>query len=218
MSPPPRRPRAESDRRTLGNTGPGEGLRRYWDTDFEAYVVKVLPGEHAVTTDPADMLVTVLGSCVSACIRDPISGVGGMNHFMLPGESRAPSWREATNEMRYGQFAMERLINDVLMRGGRRDRLEIKVFGGANVLQSSIRIGSNNAEFVRDYCRVEGLKIVAEDLGGTHPRRIHYFPMTGRVFRLELKREPDASVFQQELGYREQLRKQKVEGSIELFD
>lgn len=207
-----RRARPGDEARTL------EGPRQYYDPDFAAMAVKVLPGEHFVTADPALMLVTVLGSCVAACIRDPVIGVGGMNHFMLPGEAR-PSWREANSSMRYGHFAMEQLINDILAHGGRRDRLEIKLFGGANVLQTTgLKIGNDNIAFVHAYLTDENLQIAAEDLGGKHPRRVHYFPMTGRVFRLVLKREPDNEVFRRELTYREKLRQQAVEGSIELFE
>jgi chemotaxis protein CheD len=140
-----------------------------------------------------------------------------MNHFMLPGEAR-DGWGEASSEMRYGQFAMERLINDILMHGGRRERLEAKLFGGANVIRSSLRIGTSNAEFVRRFMRAERLVIAAEDLEGEFPRRIHYFPSTGRVQRLELRREPDRFVFDSELLYREHLKEQTVEGAIELFE
>ena len=194
-----------------------DGQRRYYDPQIKGMVVKVLPGEHYVTEKPDEVLVTVLGSCVSACIRDPLREVGGMNHFMLPGEARG-RWGEATHEMRYGQFAMEQLINDVLKRGARRERLEVKLFGGANVIQSSLRIGSSNAEFARTFMREEQLKIAAEDLEGEFPRRIHYFPMTGRVQRLEMRRDPDRQVFDGELSYRDRLRKQKVEGDVELFE
>ncbi|HUA51173.1 MAG TPA: hypothetical protein VMB81_03370 [Candidatus Sulfotelmatobacter sp.] len=200
-----------------------EGQRRYYDPHIDGTVVKVLPGEHYVTDAADEVLVTVLGSCVAACMRDPIAGVGGMNHFMLPGEARAGSagnsgWGEASSAMRYGQFAMEQLINDILKRGARRDRLEVKLFGGANVIRSSLRIGSSNAAFVREFMRAERLIIAAEDLEGEYPRRIHYFPSTGRVQRLEMRRDPDRFVFDSELRYREGLSARKVEGEIELFD
>jgi len=194
-----------------------DGQRRYHDPQIGGTVVKVLPGEHYVTDIQDEVLVTVLGSCVAACIRDPILGAGGMNHFMLPGEARG-RWGEATHEMRYGQFAMEKLINDMLKRGARRDRLEVKLFGGANVIRSSLRIGSSNAEFARSFMRAEQLTIAAEDLEGEYPRRIHYFPLTGRVQRLEMRRDPDRVVFESELSYRDRLRDQTVEGEIELFD
>jgi len=193
------------------------GQRRYYDPQVKGAVVKLLPGEHYVTESPDEVLVTVLGSCVAACIRDPLCAVGGMNHFMLPGEARG-RWGEATHEMRYGQFAMEQLINDLLKRGARRERLEVKLFGGANLIQSSLRIGSSNAEFARSFMRAEQLKIAAEDLEGEFPRRIHYFPMTGRVQRRELRRDPDRLVFDSELKYRDRLRAQKLEGDVELFE
>lgn len=190
---------------------------RYWDNSLQAFVVKVLPGEHYVTRAADEAVTTVLGSCVAACIRDPIAQVGGMNHFMLPGEVRG-SWSGATNEMRYGQFAMERLINDVLRAGGRRERLEVKLFGGANVMNSSMKIGDSNAEFVLSFMKTEGLSVAAQDLGGVLARRINYFPLTGRVFRLELRRQPDVEVFQEELTFRDRLSQQDVGGSVELFE
>jgi chemotaxis protein CheD len=143
--------------------------------------------------------------------------VGGMNHFMLPGEVRG-TWSGATHEMRYGQFAMEKLINDIMRCGGRRERLEVKLFGGANVMHSSMKIGDSNAEFVLSFMKTEGLTVAAQDLGGDAARRINFFPLTGRVFRLELRRQPDVEVFEAELSYRDRLRQQDVGGSIELFD
>jgi len=136
---------------------------------------------------------------------------------MLPGDARG-GWGGASNEMRYGQFAMERLINDVLRAGGRRERLEVKLFGGANVMNGSMRIGDSNAEFALEFMRAEGLTIAAQDLGGDLARRINYFPLTGRVFRLELRRTPDVEVFREELSYRDRLRQQDLGGSVELFD
>ncbi len=194
---------------------------RYWDNSLGAFVVKVLPGDHYVSQAEDETITTVLGSCVAACIRDPVAKIGGMNHFMLPGEARGAgngSWGGANNEMRYGQSAMERLINDLLRSGATRDRLEVKLFGGANVMNSSMRIGDANADFVTSFMRAEGLAIAAQDLGGVLARRINYFPLTGRVFRLELRRQPDVEVFSEELSYRDRLRGQDVGGSVELFD
>lgn len=192
------------------------GVRRYRDPRFNALVVKVLPGEHYVTNVPDEMLVTVLGSCVAACIRDPAIGLGGMNHFMLP-ESADGQWGGASASMRYGNFAMEQLINDILKRGGRRERLEIKVFGGGNVLVSQTDVGSRNADFVEAYLREERLSIVAKDLRGIHPRRVHYFPVTGKAMVLDLKRRDDAKVVEVEKIYRERIRQQDVAGEVDLF-
>ena len=159
--------------------------------------------------------MTLLGSCVAACIRDPVAGIGGMNHFMLP-DSDTGDWGGLSAATRYGNFAMETVINEIMSRGGRRDRLEIKLFGGGNVLASSNRIGSKNVEFVRSYISEEQLNVTAEDLGGSLGRRIHYFPETGKVMRKMFKK--DSTVEQQELRHLRKLRKQNVGGDIELFE
>lgn len=195
---------------------PQSNVRRYRDPRFDAIAVKVFPGEHYVTSDPEEMLVTILGSCVSACIRDPLAGIGGMNHFMLP-EAAGGGWDTASDSMRYGNVAMERLINDILARGGMRQRLEIKVFGGGNVMQSSANIGHRNAEFVTNYLAAEGLSIAAQHLGGSLPRRVHYFPITGKVMLLELPRTEQDAVARSERVYRSKIQTEPVAGSAELF-
>jgi chemotaxis protein CheD len=193
--------------------------RRWFDPTFKIMAVKVLPGEHYVSTAGQEMIVTVLGSCVAACIWDTQRKIGGMNHFMLPGDSAAGA--PVDKAMRYGNFAMEELINDLLRRGSRRADLEIKVFGGGNVLstmgQSSIPIGDRNSEFVRRYLYEEGYRIAAEDLGGLHPRRIHFFPRLGKVIRLFLKKDVERAVINREMSYRTRLQTAEVEGDVELF-
>jgi chemotaxis protein CheD len=192
-------------------------VRRYHDPHFDVIAVKVLPGEHYVTQTAEETIVTILGSCVAACIRDPIARVGGMNHFMLP-ENQTGAWGGVSSSLRYGNFAMERLINDILKRGGRRSRLEIKVFGGANVLGIGATVGQQNCEFIEAYLAAEGLPIAARHLYGEHPRRVHYFPQTGKVFVLELRRQKDREGVGVEQTYRETLRQEPVAGSIELFE
>ena len=122
--------------------------------------IRINPGGHYVTSGN-EMLVTVLGSCVAACIRDPLARVGGMNHFMLP-QSDSGAWGIASATMRFGNFAMEQLINEILCRGGRRHNLEIKVFGGAGIIGSSAQVGLRNADFVETYLQEEGLPIAAQ--------------------------------------------------------
>jgi chemotaxis protein CheD len=194
--------------------------RRWFDPTFKIMAVKVLPGEHYVSTSGQEMIVTVLGSCVSACVWEPRLKIGGMNHFMLPESSSdgAP----VDKSMRYGNHAMEELINDLLRRGARRESLEIKVFGGGNVIANMTggaagAIGDRNSEFVRRYLNAEGLRIAAEDLGGPHPRRIHFFPRIGKVIRLYLKKDVERAVLNRELTYRSKLKDVPVEGDIELF-
>jgi len=159
--------------------------RRYHDPRFDATAIKVFPGDWYVTSHPDEMLVTVVGSCVAACIRDPVAGIGGMNHFMLPepgGLMAEGEWPSA----RYGKVAMDSLIEEVLFRGGRRERLEIKLFGGGNVMKGSSCIGHRNADFAEAYLALHGLTLSASHLRGLQPRRIHYFPVTGRVMVLEI--------------------------------
>ena len=152
---------------------------RYYDRHFQIDAAKILPGEYFVTNSGM-LLVTVLGSCVAACIRDADSGLGGMNHFMLPDDGR----RDAVGtSARYGTYAMEILINHLMKMGARRNRLEAKVFGGGAVLESlsSSNVGVKNAEFVLDYLKTEKIPVVAKDLLDSYPRKVYYFPETGRV-------------------------------------
>lgn len=195
-----------------------DGINRYWDRQRELFSAKILPGEYYVTTQD-ELIITVLGSCVSACVRDPAMRIGGMNHFMLP--SGGVDSRDVANEAtRYGNFAMEKLINDVLKNGGRRDKLEIKVFGGGNVLKNmgATDIGGRNIQFVREYLKTEGFKIVAEDLGDVHPRKVVYDPISGKVQVKKLRRLHNDTVTQRELGYRKKIEEKPVAGDIELFD
>ena len=210
-------PRSAHARRKTGDESFAESAaRRYRDPRFDAVAVKVFPGDHYVTADADEMLVTILGSCVTACIRDPLIGVGGMNHFMLP-ESGGSGWDSASASMRYGNVAMERLINDILKRGGARERLEIKVFGGGNVMNGTTNIGHRNAEFVEQYLAAEGLPIAAHHLRGNLPRRVHYFPATGKVMLLELQRSERDEVVRSEDTYKHKIEVEPDAGSVELF-
>jgi chemotaxis protein CheD len=192
------------------------GRRRFLDAASGAWVVKILPGECYVTPSDEELLVTVLGSCVSACIRDPRTGVGGMNHFMLP-TGKAGGWGDELHSMRYGNFAMEKLINELLKRGCARNDMEIKVFGGGNVIDSNSAIGSKNAEFVLSFLKNEGLKWAAEDLGGPYPRRIQYSPATGRVTRKFLGGGDRDIIARNELEFASSLGKKETAGDIQLF-
>jgi chemotaxis protein CheD len=190
--------------------------RRIYDANNAIWMVKLFPGEYYVTRRTDEVLVTVLGSCVSACIRDPHAGVAGMNHFMLP-QNESGSWGKDAQSTRFGNFAMEKLINELIKAGCARERLEVKVFGGGNVTESTNAIGSNNADFVLRYLEAEGLRCAAQDLGGTQPRRIHYFPANGRVVRRLLGTGETTAVAREESDYRNRLRVQKSSGDIELF-
>jgi len=187
----------------------------YYDRNFERDAAKILPGECYVTA--LDMvLVTVLGSCVAACLRDPVAKLGGMNHFMLPEASVDESI--ASQPTRYGVYAMELLVNDILRRGGRRERLEAKVVGGGNVLRGfgAGTVGERNAEFVLRFLDTEGIPVVGRDLLERHPRKVYYFPATGRLLVKELRSLNNDTLAKREQQYRARLAAE-AHGKIELF-
>lgn len=189
----------------------------YYDRQFGSDAAKLLPGEYYVTG--CDMvLVTVLGSCVAACIRDPRSGVGGMNHFMLP-DSGAERGTPASESARYGAFAMEVLVNELLKLGARRDHLEAKVFGGGAVMSglTQANVGERNASFVIEYLQTEGIRLAARDLLDVYPRKVYFFPRTGRVAVRKLKRVQNDVILQRETEYRSRLGQVPVGGDVELF-
>lgn len=194
-----------------------ESIRRTWHHAYQKYGARIMPGEYYVTAAD-ELIATTLGSCVSACIRDPDVGVGGMNHFMLPFRGDAGA-ADPGASFRYGNFAMEHMINDILKNGGRRERLEVKVFGGGNVLPSMTAVGTKNADFVREYLATEGFKIVSQDLGGPYPRKVVYFPQTGKVLmqRVSMTRRDEEEITRRELEYRNTLETKPVAGDIDLF-
>jgi chemotaxis protein CheD len=189
-----------------------EHLHHHWDAGVKSWLVHLLPGQYYVSSRD-ELITTVLGSCVSTCIRDPELGVGGMNHFMLPEDPRKDS---GGNALRYGGFAIERLINELVKRGANRSRLEVKVFGGGQVIGTANDIGRANIEFVHEYLAEEQLAIVAEDTGGKLARRLRYHAPTGRALLKQLPMQ-DNSVRERERAFREQLRSKVIAGRIELF-
>ncbi len=188
---------------------------RYYDRNFQLTAAKILPGEYYVS-DEGMLLVTVLGSCVAACIRDTETGAGGMNHFMLPDDGGRDAMGSSA---RYGTYAMEVLINQLLKMGARRNRLEAKVFGGGAVLASlaSSNVGARNAEFVLDYLKTEKIPVVAKDLLDSYPRKVYYFPATGRVLVKKLHRVHNETLFSRERDYKDRLSGARLEGDVELF-
>ena len=203
----------------MNNRPPIHLVNRREDGDIPVreshHPVKIFSGDWHVSTKANEVLITILGSCVSACIRDPIAGIGGMNHFLLPGDESVVA--QVSDAARYGVFAMESLINGILKAGGRKDRLEFKVFGGGNVINNSQKIGSKNAAFIRNFLKNEGFRIASEDLEGDLPRRLHYFPDTGKVLMKRLHRRDDLRVVEDENRYRKTIAAAPVEGDIDLF-
>lgn len=189
----------------------------YYDRTFDCDAAKILPGEYYYTGKNM-LIVTVLGSCVSACIRDRITGLGGMNHFMLPdggGDAGSP----VSASMRYGTFAMEILINDLLKAGARRENLEAKVFGGGAVLRgfTAMNVGQRNAEFVMQFLKTERIPVLAEDLNDIHPRKVYFFPKTGKVLVKKLMQTQNDTLAKRELDYAKRLKVEPVGGEIDLF-
>lgn len=190
----------------------------YFDRTFDCNAAKISPGEYYYT-DQDMVIVTVLGSCVSACIRDNISGIGGMNHFMLPDSAAADKDSPVSESMRYGTYAMEVLINQLLRNGARRENLEAKIFGGGNVLKSftTMNVGDRNAIFVRKFLKEERIRVLSEDLLDIYPRKVYYFPKTGKVLVKKLKNMHNDTLVQREEAYASKLKVSEVGGEIDLF-
>lgn len=210
----------------------------YYDRHFRTHAMKLLPGDYQVAA-AGTMLVTVLGSCVAACLRDTRLAIGGMNHFMLP-EGSDPSG-PVSESARYGAYAMEILVNDLLKHGASRKHLEAKVFGGGTVIEVPTdrrsgpaamqtasaasdgaatvwrNVGERNAAFVLDFLKSEGIRVAARDLLDVHPRKVYYFPGTGRTLVKKLRSLHNDTIMQREREYRARLLAERVEGNVELF-
>ncbi|NLW03620.1 MAG: chemoreceptor glutamine deamidase CheD [Pseudomonadaceae bacterium] len=196
----------------------GEQLSNiYYDPYFEMDAVKILPGEFYVTQQNL-LLVTVLGSCVAACIRDKTLGLGGISHFMLPPFEQNDQ-ELIDSSIRYGSHALEVLINELLKQGASRENLEAKVFGGGNVLsaEGSQVIGERNAAFLLGYLEAEKVAVASQSLLGAYPQKVYFFPSSGRVLVKKLKRLNNTTIFDREALYFERLLNIQVAGNIELF-
>ncbi len=192
-----------------------DGFSRYYDHNMEMTVVKIFSGDCYVTNQEGEVLITVLGSCVAACIRDPITKIGGMNHFLLPGDYISGGYLQ--DSALFGAYAMEQLINGLIKLGADKNRLEVKLFGGGNVINNSTLMGDKNAEFAKDFIENENLIISSQDLGGSYPRRIHYYPDSGKVMMRVLRRKEDMQVTEKEKQYLSRLRSNPLDGEAELF-
>lgn len=178
----------------------------------------VMPGEYFVSWAPAE-ITTLLGSCVSACLWDSHRKIGGLNHFMLPDSpADSTSLGDKTKSLRYGLYAMECLINDLLTMGAKREFLTAKVFGGANItgVLNTQHVGRRNAEFVNEFLRKDKIKVVASDLGGPHSRRIRFNTQTSAV-RVERVASANSAALQQERRYSEKINNDPVNGDIVFF-
>ena len=206
--------RAEESDPAIGKCLPQfSHINRYVDNTNDCIAAKLLPGDYYVTTRKDEMITTVLGSCIAACIYDVKTGYGGMNHFMLPEGSKSDD-----GCTRFGINAMERMINDLLKCGSRRENIRAKVFGGGNVLKRKTNVGQRNIDFVREYLAAEQLPIESADVGLIYPRKVNFYPGTGKVMVKRLRSLHNNTIEKREAKYRSQLEVEKrASGEIELF-
>jgi chemotaxis protein CheD len=193
---------------------PGEASFFFYEAHFQSDAVKILPGEYFVFDEDL-LIMTTLGSCIAVCLWDRQAHVGGMNHFMLPdnGGSGADSGR-------YGSFAMELLINELLKLGANRMTLEAKVFGGGAVLSgmNSLNVGERNTEFVMNYLKTERIPVVSKDVLEIYPRKVCFFPHSGKAMVKRLApSNPEALVAQEKAALQKPAVATNVGGSVELF-
>lgn len=191
----------------------------HWDAELNAETIILQPGDFYVT-EKDEVISTTLGSCIAACVRDRELGVGGMNHFMLPAldvnDDSDWEFTAVNTAARYGAFAMERLINTILKKGGKRNNLEFKFFGGGNMLNSSTSVGDNNIRFVKEYMEAEGYGISAQCLGRPYPLKLHYFASTG-VAKVRKLASATVSVASSENRYANELERKLGNYDVELF-
>lgn len=192
---------------------PGEASFFYADHHFQYDAVKVLPGEYFVSSEDL-VIMTVLGSCIAACIWDNKMRIGGMNHFMLPeGDG-------ADGSGRYGSYAMELLINEMIKLGARRETMQAKVFGGGAVMAgfTTMNVGERNTKFVLDYLATERIPVVSQDVLDIHPRKVCFFPVTGKVLVKRLAHShPESLVVEERRGNAALVAKSTAGGSVDLF-
>lgn len=198
-----------------------DGINRFIDKNKNMVIAKVLPGEFYVTRHN-EMIATVLGSCIAACIWDEANGVGGMNHFMLPLQNthHSDSWSADNGyACRYGNWAMEYLINEILKHGAVRRNLKAKVFGGGRIMSGKASdVGEGNIEFVIEYLHNENIKLVTQDTGGIYPRKVMFHPLSGRVFMKALQSLHNETIEKREKEYKHNIEvTPDVSGDIELF-
>ena len=194
-----------------------EKINRYWDRRHSVVAAKILPGEYYVT-EKDELITTVLGSCISVCVYDPKLGMGGMNHFMLPVNKGAAT--ELNSEsFRYGDVAMEKLINELMRNGAERSRLVFKAFGGGQIIRKMTNIGDSNIAFLHKFLTLEGFKLRASDLGGPHPRKVNFYPASGKVMMKRLQHLHNDTIERRETQYeRELCKEEQLSGDIDLFE
>ncbi|MGH1438795.1 MAG: chemoreceptor glutamine deamidase CheD [Cellvibrionaceae bacterium] len=204
----------------IGAEKEGKDVSRYWDKTKNAFCIKIMPGEYYYTNEK-EYISTTLGSCVSACIWDEQHKVGGMNHFMLPvtdKEQGQVTWGSLpTDATRYGNYAMEYLINELLKHGGEKEAFQVKLFGGGKVLEGIGNVGERNIQFVMDYVKTENLNLISHDLGDVYPRKVLFDPLTGRAWMKKIQDVNDKTLKAREEQYRKTINVDDISGDVDLF-
>lgn len=197
-----------------------ESINRFWCRQMNMEMVKILPGEFYVTASD-EIIATVLGSCISVCIRDIKLGIGGMNHFMLPENKKKDNdnWKynEIDKAARYGSDAMEHLVNEILKNGGNKKRFEIKVTGGGRIMENMSDVGVKNITFIKQYLQLEGYTVTSEDMGQIYPRKVRYFPRTGKLQVKKLRSLHNNTIINRENDYKKHIDEDNIAGEVELF-
>jgi chemotaxis protein CheD len=197
-------------------------MYKRYSENFKRNMVIIYPGEYHVTTE--DVICTVLGSCIAVCLKDRKTGLGGMNHFMLPGDVRSTEMF-LSESAKYGMFAMEQLLNEMIKRNGSKRDFEAKVFGGGHVLnfrKTDGNVPESNIEFVKAFLNMEQIPVVKQDVGGYAGRKIIFFPETSKVLLKRLESTVDSKIIQAEQEYKTKLFKDKeklheIGGDLTLF-
>ena len=193
-----------------------EHVNRYYDKHHDSFAAKILPGEYYVTSNQ-EVVTTVLGSCISVCVYDPVNLIGGMNHFMLPSGNNDNDIM--SQSFRYGDVAMEKLVNVILRHGGNKAELIFKAFGGGQIIKNMTSIGQRNISFLHKFMTMEGYKLSASDLGGPHPRKVVFNPLDGKVKLKRLQHMHNDTILERENRYETEIsRQEEVTGEIDLFD
>ncbi|MEJ6476034.1 chemoreceptor glutamine deamidase CheD [Pseudoalteromonas piscicida] len=193
-----------------------EHVKRFWDSGRAKVVAKVLPGEFYVSKQD-ELISTVLGSCIAACVYDEKLGIGGMNHFMLPGAKALREVHADDLNCRYGNWAMEYLINEVIKNGASRTNLKIKLFGGGKIISSMTDIGDGNIRFAQAYVEEESLNLISQDVGGPWPRKVVFHPQSGKAQVKKLRTMHNNTIEQREVRYLHDIEAQDNKTDIELF-
>lgn len=201
----------------IGPSVPPIERRLQFDSELNALLVWVGQADYYVSSSPNEVIVTVLGSCIAVCMHDPVAGCGGMNHFLLPEDLGGHTGLPGLS-MRYGSYSIERLVNTLISKGARRERLVAKVFGGANVITASSNVGHRNADFVEAYLQREQLKVTGRSLRGNQARKIRFFPTTGKIQMTYLGKDVVQAVLHSEDQLRRTPGVSAKAGSVEIFE